>query len=136
MRRAGLEGRSGQPMWRRPEPDQIATNLADRTFVRTRPGQLWITDISKHPTCEGKAYCCVVLDAYSRRVVGLVDRPGPDRHAGDQRVTTAHHGIHRPVRYSRAMRSGGAAGPGRMDIPGPHDDQRLGGGVWPRRRLR
>jgi hypothetical protein len=40
MRRAGLEGLSGQPMWRRPEPDQIATNLADRAFVRTRPGQL------------------------------------------------------------------------------------------------
>jgi hypothetical protein len=29
-----------------------------------------ITDITEHPTREGKLYCCVVLDAYSRRVVG------------------------------------------------------------------
>lgn len=27
-------------------------------------------DITEHPTREGKVYCCVVLDAYSRRVVG------------------------------------------------------------------
>ena len=31
---------------------------------------LWVTDITEHPTREGKLYCCVVLDAYSRRVVG------------------------------------------------------------------
>ncbi|GMA36943.1 hypothetical protein GCM10025876_31470 [Demequina litorisediminis] len=29
-----------------------------------------MTDITEHPTREGKVYCCVVLDAYSRRVVG------------------------------------------------------------------
>ncbi|MEZ5374878.1 MAG: IS3 family transposase [Acidimicrobiales bacterium] len=28
------------------------------------------TDITEHPTREGKVYCCVVLDAWSRRVVG------------------------------------------------------------------
>jgi hypothetical protein len=36
---------------------------------------LWLTDITEHPTTagfqarEGKVYCCVVLDAFSRRVV-------------------------------------------------------------------
>ncbi|GAA4927698.1 transposase InsO family protein [Nonomuraea thailandensis] len=70
MRRAGLEGLSGRPKWRRAKPDQIAIDLVDRAFTRTGPNQLWITDITEHPTREGKVYCCVVLDAYSRRVVG------------------------------------------------------------------
>ena len=34
------------------------------------PNQLWVTDITEHPTREGKVYCAVVLDTYSRRVVG------------------------------------------------------------------
>jgi len=29
-----------------------------------------VTDITEHPTSEGKADCTVVLDAHSRRVVG------------------------------------------------------------------
>jgi transposase InsO family protein len=32
--------------------------------------QLWLTDVTEHPTREGKVYCAVVLDAFSRRVVG------------------------------------------------------------------
>ncbi len=39
-------------------------------FVRERPNRLWVTDITEHPTREGKVYCAVVLDAFSRRVVG------------------------------------------------------------------
>lgn len=39
-------------------------------FVRDRPNQLWVTDITEHPTREGRVYCAVVLDAFSRRVVG------------------------------------------------------------------
>ena len=31
---------------------------------------MWVTDITEHRTCEGKVYCAVVLDAFSRRVVG------------------------------------------------------------------
>lgn len=70
MRRAGLRGVTGRPKWRRAKPDQIAADLVDREFARTGPNQLWITDITEHPTREGKVYCAVVLDAYSRRVVG------------------------------------------------------------------
>jgi putative transposase len=39
-------------------------------FVRERPNQLWVTDITEHPSREGKVYCAVVLDAFSRRIVG------------------------------------------------------------------
>jgi hypothetical protein len=32
--------------------------------------QLWVTDVTEHPTIEGKVYCAVVLDVWSRRVIG------------------------------------------------------------------
>jgi len=70
MRRAGLAGATGRPKWRHAKPDQVAADLVDRAFTRTGPNQLWVTDITEHPTREGKVYCAVVLDAYSRRVVG------------------------------------------------------------------
>jgi putative transposase len=47
-----------------------AADLVERQFARSRPDQLWVTDITEHPTREGKVYCAVVLDVYSRRVVG------------------------------------------------------------------
>lgn len=70
MRRAGLRGTTGRPKRRRTRPDELATDLVDRQFTRTGPNQLWITDITEHHTREGKVYCAVVLDVYSRRVVG------------------------------------------------------------------
>ena len=47
-----------------------ADDLVDRIFIRGRPNQLWVTDITEHPIREGKVYWAVVLDAFSRRVVG------------------------------------------------------------------
>jgi putative transposase len=70
MRRAGLAGATGRPRWRHAKPDQVAADLVDRDFARGGPDQLWVTDITEHPTREGKLYCAVVLDAYSRRGVG------------------------------------------------------------------
>jgi putative transposase len=70
MRRAGITGLTGRPKWRHAKPDNIARDLVNRQFSRAAPNQLWVTDITEHPTAEGKIYCCVVLDTYSRRVVG------------------------------------------------------------------
>lgn len=70
MRRAGLQGVAGRRKWKRMKPDNIATDLVERDCARSGPNQLWVTDITEHPTREGKVYCCVVLDTYSRRVVG------------------------------------------------------------------
>jgi putative transposase len=70
MSRANIRGVTGRPKWRRSRPDLLATDLVDRQFTRSGPNQLWVTDITEHPTREGKVYCAVVLDAYSRRVVG------------------------------------------------------------------
>jgi transposase InsO family protein len=70
MRRAGLAGATGRPKWRHAKPDHIAADLVDRNFARSGPNELWVTDITEHPTREGKLYCAVVLDSFSRRVVG------------------------------------------------------------------
>jgi len=61
---------TGRPRWRRPRPDLLSADLVDRNFARSGRNQLWVTDITEHPTREGKVYCAVVLDTYSRRVVG------------------------------------------------------------------
>ena len=71
MRRAGLAGLPGS---RRPRrriiPADKTVDLVDRNFARSEPDQLWVTDITEHRTREGKVYCAVVLDVFSRRVVG------------------------------------------------------------------
>jgi putative transposase len=70
MRRAGL---SGLPLRRKARSVPAAATVSDlvrRDFRRNGPNQLWVTDITEHPTREGKLYCCVVLDVFSRRVVG------------------------------------------------------------------
>jgi putative transposase len=70
LRRAGLAGVTGRPKWRHAKPDQVAADLVDRALFRSGPNQLWVTDSTEHPTREGKLDCAVVLDAFSRRVVG------------------------------------------------------------------
>jgi putative transposase len=71
MRRAGRQGVTGRPKYRRGlRPEATARDLVQRQFARTGPDQLWVTDITEHPTREGKVYCAVVLDTFSRRVVG------------------------------------------------------------------
>lgn len=70
MHRADIQGVTGRPRWRRGRPDLLARDLVDRQFTRGGPNQLWVTDITEHHTREGKLYCAVVLDVYSRRVVG------------------------------------------------------------------
>jgi putative transposase len=70
MRRAGVAGPPLRRRAKRVPPQQTVTDLVRRDFRRCGPNQLWVTDITEHPTREGKLYCCVVLDAWSRRVVG------------------------------------------------------------------
>lgn len=70
MRRLGLAGLPGRPRYRKIPNTPTATDLVNRDFARTEPNRLWLTDITEHPTREGKVYCAVVLDAFSRRVVG------------------------------------------------------------------
>jgi putative transposase len=70
MRRAAIQGISGRPRFRRVPGMATAGDRVERQFHRDERDQLWVTDITEHPTREGKVYCAVVLDAWSRRVVG------------------------------------------------------------------
>ena len=70
MRRAGIVGLPGRKRRRPVHETPFAGDLVDRDFDRGRPDELWVTDITEHPTREGKVYCAVVLDVHSRRVVG------------------------------------------------------------------
>ena len=48
----------------------IAENVLDRDFTATRPNQKWVSDITYIRTDEGWLYVTVVIDLYSRKVVG------------------------------------------------------------------
>jgi transposase InsO family protein len=52
----------------------VADNLLGQTFLATRPNQIWLADISYIPTDEGWLYLAVVLDLFSRKVVGWAMR--------------------------------------------------------------
>jgi putative transposase len=47
-----------------------APDLVDRNFTAERPNVLWVADITYCPTWSGFLYLAVVLDAFSRRIVG------------------------------------------------------------------
>jgi len=53
----------------RPAP-AVHADLVQRNFTADAPDRLWVTDITQHRTREGWVYCAVVLDVFSRRVVG------------------------------------------------------------------
>lgn len=49
---------------------EVHNDLGRRRFVAESQDRLWGTDITAHPTCEGKGSCAAALDVYSRRIVG------------------------------------------------------------------
>jgi putative transposase len=73
MRSAGLAGVSRR-RWpcttRRAERARPAPDLVERDFSVDGPDRLWVADITYVPTWAGFLYLAVVLDAFSRRVVG------------------------------------------------------------------
>ncbi len=70
MTQAGIYGLPGPARVKRLRGVATADDLVNRKFHRLRPNELWMTDITEHPTREGKVYCAAVMDAYSRRIVG------------------------------------------------------------------
>jgi len=54
---------------RKPGPP-VHDDLVERDFTAGAPNELWLTDITEHPTAEGKLYLCAVKDVYSGRIVG------------------------------------------------------------------
>jgi transposase InsO family protein len=60
-RKRGLNRKPGPP---------VHDDLVARVFSAAEPNVLWLTDITEHPTAEGKLYLCAVKDACSKRIVG------------------------------------------------------------------
>ena len=48
----------------------VSPDLVQRTFQADRPNMVWVSDISYIKTMEGWLYLAIVLDLYSRKVVG------------------------------------------------------------------
>jgi putative transposase len=76
MRELGLKGLPGPKKHKKNLVNQATEeDLVQRNFTVDAPNVLWLTDITEHPTRKGKVYCCVVLDTFSRKVVGwAIDR--------------------------------------------------------------
>jgi putative transposase len=114
MRAAGIQG---LPRRRRRgctvrDPDaKPSSDLVHRQFTVEGPNRLWVTDITEHPTAEGRVYCAAVMDAYSRLIVGwsiaehmrtelvadalgmAIIRRQPDKQPGDERtILHSDHG--------------------------------------------
>ena len=74
MKQAGIEGasrrRRGPKTTRRNADARPAPDLVERDFSADGPDQLWVADITYVPTWAGFLYLAVVVDAWSRRVVG------------------------------------------------------------------
>jgi putative transposase len=52
----------------------IAANLLDRNFVAEKPDRVWLADITYIPTGEGWLYLAVILDLFTRKLVGWAMR--------------------------------------------------------------
>ena len=73
-RRRICRARAGTP------PEVTAANLLRREFVATRPNEKWAGDITYIPTRQGWLYVAVLMDLYSRRIIGWA--------MGEQMTTT------------------------------------------------
>jgi putative transposase len=73
MRRIGLQGVSGRKYVTTTTRDshaKPAPDLVDRRFEATAANQLWVADITYVPTWAGFLFLAVVIDVWSRKVVG------------------------------------------------------------------
>ncbi len=73
MRESGLTGASRRKKpgtTRRDKDARPAPDLVDREFSADAPDRLWVADITYVPTLAGFLYLAVVLDVFSRRIVG------------------------------------------------------------------
>jgi putative transposase len=73
MRKASLVGVTRRRFCvttQRDENARRAPDLVDRNFTADGPNKLWVSDITYIPTWAGFLYLAVVLDAWSRRIVG------------------------------------------------------------------
>jgi transposase InsO family protein len=73
MREAGLRAKGRRKYKATTDSNHalpVAPNLLDRDFQASRPNTVWVSDITYIWTRQGWMYLAVILDLYSRKVVG------------------------------------------------------------------
>lgn len=85
---ASVIGRRRRGKSTRPGP-AVHDDLVGRDFTADRLDAIWLTDISEHPTGEGKLYLCAVKDVCSRRIVGYAMGPRMTARLADAALRTA-----------------------------------------------
>jgi putative transposase len=70
MNDADIHGIPGPAKARKAKGIPTSDDLVKRRFARLGLNELWVSDITEHPTREGKIFCCCVMDTCSRRIVG------------------------------------------------------------------
>jgi putative transposase len=91
MRENGLRALHGYRTRRRSvgTPAVLITNLLQRQFTVMRPNRAWVTDITYIRTWQGWLYLAVVIDLFSRKVVGWSAGPSIHRELVLNAVWTA-----------------------------------------------
>jgi putative transposase len=83
MRQFGIQGAHLHKHWKTTRQNKRATaalDLVDRNFSAAEPNRLWVADLTYIKTLQGILYLAVVLDVFSRKVVGwqMADRMTTD----------------------------------------------------------
>lgn len=93
-RKRGLNRKPGPP---------VHDDLLERDFTAETVNVKWLTDITEHPTAEGKLYLCAVKDCASNKIVGYFPGRPDDLRAGRHRPAQRdRHPLTR--RHPRALR--------------------------------
>ena len=70
----------------------VAPNRLEQDFTASRPNEKWLGDITYIPTAQGWLYLAVILDLYSRRIVGWAMSDSLERHLV---ITALQMALHR-----------------------------------------
>jgi transposase InsO family protein len=92
MRQNGLKGRLKRRFRRTTDSNHaqpISPNILQRNFATTAPDEAWVTDVTYVATNEGWLYLAVILDLFSRRVVGWATSSANDRALALSALTAA-----------------------------------------------
>lgn len=91
MRENGLRALHGYRTRHIPatKPQALIPNLLQRQFTVSRPNEAWVTDITYIRTWQGWLYLAVVMDLFSRRIVGWAVKPTIHRELVLEAITKA-----------------------------------------------
>ena len=106
MREIGLQGLPSKRFRRTTDSKHdrpVAPNVLGRNFEAERPNQFWVTDITFIRTWEGWLYLAVILDLFSRRVVGWAMQPVLSKNTNELKTgAPGRFDRHQPVASPRS----------------------------------